>query len=106
VDAESIVELLADAMLLFFISAEVDGLLSHIEGRRLGGLDVGGFLGDLLLLLVLDDGMVVGLLLFVIDDGLLMLLVVGQLLFGEMLLLMDRLLGGSVMMMIGDGLVG
>ena len=104
-DAESIVELLADAILLFFSSAEIDGLLSRIEGRRLGGLDVGGLLGYLLLL-VWDDGMVVGLLLFAIDDGLLMLLVVGRLLFGEVLLLMDRLLGVSVMLMIGDGLVG
>ena len=104
-DAESIVELLADAILLFFSSAEIDGLLSCIEGRRLGGLDVGGLLGDLLLL-VLDDGMVVGLLLFAIDDGLLMLLVVGRLLFGEVLLLMDRLLGVSVMLMSRDGLVG
>ena len=50
--------------------------------------------------------MVVGLLLFAIDDGLLMLLVVGRLLFGEVLLLMDRLLGVSVMLMSGDGLVG
>ena len=104
-DAESIVELLADAILLFFSSAEIDGLLSRIEGRRLGGLDVGVLLGYLLLL-VWDDGMVVGLLLFAIDDGLLMLLVVGRLLFGEVLLLMDRLLGVSVMLMIGDGLVG
>ena len=104
-DAESIVELLADAILLFFSSAEIDGLLSRIEGRRLGGLDVGVLMGYLLLL-VWDDGMVVGLLLFVIDDGLLMLLVVGQLLFGEVLLLMDRLLGVSVMLMSGDGLVG
>ena len=55
-DAESIVELLADAILLFFSSAEIDGLLSRIEGRRLGGLDVGGLLGYLLLL-VWDDGM-------------------------------------------------
>jgi hypothetical protein len=105
VDAESIVELLADAILLFFSSAEIDGLLSRIEGRRLGGLDVGVLMGYLLLL-VWDDGMVVGLLLFAIDDGLLMLLVVGRLLFGEVLLLMDRLLGVSVMLMSGDGLVG
>ena len=104
-DAESIVELLADAILLFFSSAEIDGLLSRIEGRRLGGLDVGVLMGYLLLL-VWDDGMVVGLLLFAIDDGLLMLLVVGRLLFGEVLLLMDRLLGVSVMLMSGDGLVG
>ena len=75
-DAESIVELLVYAILLFFSSAEVNGLLSRTKGRTLGGLDVGGLLGYLLLL-VLDDGMVVGLLMFVIDDGLLMLLVVG-----------------------------
>ena len=104
-DAESIVKWLTYAILLFFSSAGIDGLLSRIKGRRLGGLDVSGLLGNLLLL-VLDDGMVVGLLLYAIDDGLLMLLVVGRLLFGEVLLLMDRLLGVSVMLMSGDGLVG
>ena len=104
-DGESIVDLLTYAITLFFSGAEVDGLLSRIEGRRLGRLDVGGLLVSLLLL-VLDDGMLMGLLLFVVEDGLLMLLVVGRLLFGEVLLLVDRLLIGRVMLMLGDGLMG
>ena len=68
-------------------------------------MDINGLLVSLLLLM-LDDGMLMGLLLSVMDGGLPMLLVVGQLLFREVLLLMDRLLGVSVMLMIGDGLVG
>ena len=80
-------------------------MLSRIEGRRLGRLDVGGLLVGLLLW-VLDGEMLMGLLSFVVEDGLPALLVVARLLFGEVGLLEDGLLVDRVVLVLVDGIVG